>query len=481
MHGRGVRGAGASFTALAAVVGLVGCGTEGPGPGADVLLRARIVANEPGRIAQVTITTLTAGATINITGATAKVRRPDGSSDPVTLGISDDGSRLTLGPATVTPSPHDAATAESPRAEPGHADVPILATVDADTPGEVTGVTVQAAEAGDTLDIAGAHARIERADGTSDPIGLSVNEAGTLVTMGRASVVPYRSGDRYWYLDTIAIHGPVRVTDGHTGRTTVVGSLAFSFGVQANGAAIGPHTIRASIPTLGTAEDRRVVVDGLEPERAYVWTVITDKDGGVLYSRPYVADRSGEAVIPDTQARVTAELLSGPSSRIELCFAAWPRWPPPPLAPPSDGGGPGGGVPTRLNSLVIKGPVRLKDGRTATWTQLGSLSFGFEVLADGTVVAPEGVKWGIPTGGAGGHSTVVARGLAPGDFAETAVVEASNRMAESRIYAANPSGLIEITDAFRGVRADKLSGRRSSFAVFFARTDSDGDGLPDCF
>jgi len=481
MRGRAVGAVVAGLAGLLGVAVLVGCGTDGSGPGADVLLRAHIRADQPGRIDQVTVATLTPGDTINIAGATAEVRRPDGSSDPVTLNLSDDGSTLTLGPATVVPSPHDAAAREGPRAEPGHADVLVLATIDAATPGEVTGVTVETVEAGDHLDITGATARIERANGTSDPVSLTINETGTAVTMGRATVAPYRSDYHYWYLDTVVIEGPVRVTDGPTGRTTVVGSLAFSFGVEPDGTVVGARTIHASIPTLGTAEDRRVVVDGMEPERAYVWTVITDKDGGVLYSRPYVANESGQAVIPDSQGQITAEILSGPASRIEMCLASWPRWPPPPVAGPGDGGGPGAGVPTRLDSLVINGPLRLKDGRTATWTQLGRLAFGFEVLDDGTVVAPEGIKWGIPTRGAGQHSTVVVRGLQPGDFAETAIEDASSRMAESRIYTADAAGLIEITDAFRGVRVGKLSGRHSSFAVFFARTDSNGDGLPDCF
>jgi hypothetical protein len=96
-------------------------------------------------------------------------------------------------------------------------------------------------------------------------------------------------------------------------------------------------------------------------------------------------------------------------------------------------------------------------------------------------VAPEGIKWGIPTRGRGEHTTVVVRGLQPGDFAETSVQDASGQMGQSGIHTADASGLIEITDAFRGVRAGRLSGRHSSFAVFFARTDSNGDGLPDCF
>ncbi len=468
---------------LAALPWLVGCAGSGEsGPAADVALATAIVADQPGQITSLTIATKQLGDTINAPDAKAQIRRPDGTSDPVPLTVAADGTKITVGPARVSPPPGPGPADRISQGQPGHADVPVLATVVASTPGEITSATVEALGPGDTMNIDGATAHVQHADGTSDPVSLAINDAHTLVTLGRAPVHTGNWNNQYWTLETLAIDGPVSVTDGPTGHTTVVGSLAFSFGVKPDGTAMAPTQIHATIPTVGTAEDRRVVVDGLEPARGYTWTVITDKDGGMYYSHPHVADTSGQAIIPDSLGRITAEILSGPKSRIELCFAGWPRYPPPPEGPPTDGGAPGGGgVPTGLDSLIITGPLRFKDGHTGTWAELGGLCFGFEVLPSTMTVAPDSIAFSIPTNRGGTNRTVVVAGLAPGDFAETAIESARGRMYESRIYRADPSGGITITDAFANLTAHDLSGPRSSFALFFARTDSNGDGLPDYF
>jgi len=466
----------------AALPWLVGCAGSGEsGPAADVAIMTAIVADQPGQITSLAIATKQAGDTINAPDAKAEIRRPDGTADPVALKVAADGTKITVGRARVSPPVSGAADRVS-QGQPGHADVPVLATVVAPTPGEITSATVETLEPGDTMNIEGATAHVQHADGTSDPVTLSIDDAHTLVTLGRAPVSPDNWGSQYWTLETLVIDGPMSVTDGPTGHTTIVGSLAFSFGVKPDGMAMAPKQIHATIPTVGTAEDRRVVVDGLEPARGYAWTIITDRDGGMYYSHPYVADTSGQAIIPDSLGRITAEILSGPKSRIELCFAGWPRYPPPPTGPPTNGGAPGGGgVPTRLDALIITGPLRFKDGHTGTWTELGGLCFGFEVLPSAVVVAPDSLAFSIPTNRGGTNRTVVVAGLAPGDFAETAIESTHRRMYESRIYRADASGGITLTDAFANLTAHDLSGPRSSFALFFARTDSNGDGLPDYF
>ena len=45
-----------------------------------------------------------------------------------------------------------------------------------------------------------------------------------------------------------------------------------------------------------------------------------DGDGGLMRSRRYFADAFGRLVIPDALGRVTAEVLAGPDSYVDLWF-----------------------------------------------------------------------------------------------------------------------------------------------------------------
>ena len=71
--------------------------------------------------------------------------------------------------------------------------------------------------------------------------------------------------------------------------------------------------------------------------------------------------------------------------------------------------------------------------------------------------------------------------MEPGDFVKTRVVEDSGSAIVSAVRRADRRGAASIHGALRGITALRLSGSHSSLAFFFARTDADGDGVPDLF
>ncbi len=201
------------------------------------------------------------------------------------------------------------------------ADVAVQATVTTNTASvdsamAITGVIVRTTQPGDTLDITGATARIERADGTSDPVALNINTARTRVTLGQATVVPSAS-----LLNKLVIDGPVSVTDGASGTSTQIGVLEFAFEVLAGGVVVSPDTIEVNIPTRGAARNQRVTCRGLSfNPRDYVKTVIIDNGGGRTESAVHGANSNGVAILRDAQGNITARVLSGPNSRISMLF-----------------------------------------------------------------------------------------------------------------------------------------------------------------
>jgi len=196
------------------------------------------------------------------------------------------------------------------------ADVALAAAV-AVAGNQITSVTVQATDAGDSIDITGATARIERADGTSAAVNLTSNPAGTQITLGLAAVTP--SGAEF---NTLIIDGPVSFTDGATGTTTIIGSLEFQFEVLANGTVVSPTSITVNLPTRGAAADRRVTFTGLNGAAPdYAKTIIRDRTGGTTESRVHEAEANGRIIMRDAQGNITAEVLSGNASRITMMFA----------------------------------------------------------------------------------------------------------------------------------------------------------------
>ncbi len=201
------------------------------------------------------------------------------------------------------------------------ADVAVEATITTNTASldfanAITGVVVRTTQAGDTIDITGATARIERADGTDDPVALNINTARTRVTLGQATVTPSAT-----LLNKLVIDGPVSVTDGATGTTTEIGVLEFAFEVLAGGVVVSPTTLDVNIPTRGAARNQRVTCRGLSfNPRDYVKTIIIDDGGGRTESAVHGADSNGVAIIRDAQGNLTARVLSGPDSRISMLF-----------------------------------------------------------------------------------------------------------------------------------------------------------------
>jgi hypothetical protein len=183
--------------------------------------------------------------------------------------------------------------------------------------GVIESVTVAAVDPSDTVDTAGASARIDRADGSSAPVPLQANPAGNALTLGPASGVPSTSA-----FNTLVLDGPVRITDGRTGTVVEIGRFELRFEVLRFGRVVCPQVVRATIPTRGAPTNNSITVEGLSPSPPdSVKAVIVDSDGGRTISRPHAADSLGQAVIIDALGRVTAEILSGPSSRVELWAA----------------------------------------------------------------------------------------------------------------------------------------------------------------
>jgi len=457
---------------------VTGCGGEGgvpPAPG-DVPLTISVVADTPGAIDSLTLATGRAD-TLDVDDASARIERADGTSARVQFSTNVTRNVVTFGQAVVTPSGAGIATSDGASNGPTQADVPFLAEIAIGVPDGVASatVTVTALEPGDTFDISAAHGSLQRGDGTSEPVAMSVDPEGTVVTIGPATLSS--TGSAWSAFHALAIDGPVGVRDGATATTTEIGSLAFFFWVDPDGTVTAPSTIRASIPTIGCARDGRVVIAGLSPQQGMAWTAITDRDGGRIYSRTYVADASGQLVIPDSKSQITAERLSGPQSRIELHFADWKSVIGPPVAPP-------GVDPHRrgqLNVLVVDGPIRISNGHTGQATEIGRLRLGFEVLGDGTVIAPGQIKLNIPTNGTVGDPRAIVTGLDAGEFFRASLTDTSGATSRSRMQVADASGQAVIAQALGGMAAGRLSGPRSQIALSFARTDVDDDGYPDVF
>jgi len=461
---------------VAALCFLVGCGDEGANaPGTDAPLQGTIQVG-PSAINSVTLATTAVGDVFEAAGATATMERADGTTEDVNLTLSADGMTLTLGQAAVTPPLDLGAQA------PTQADVRVVARVESTKSGVIDSVTLTARDPGDTLDITGAKAHVERPDGNYEAVDLTINGDGTEVTLGPFTVEPTPSWRWFWILNRLVIEGPVRVQDGPTGSTTEIGSLAFSFGVDKADHVVVPEAVRACIPTIGVASDRRVVVEGLTPDHDYTWAAITDNSGGVTYSKAYMADDTGQAVIPDTLGQFTADRLSGPNSHVEMCFGStYKRTPPPVYWPPVyDGAGPGGGGRSGLNILSI-GPLTVAHAMAGGRTEIGRLRLGFEALDDGTVVAPATFAFNVPLRGLARDQSVRITGLQPGDFCQSRFVDNSGRVARSPTIRADSGGGALIRDAQGGLPASAYSGPDSRISLFFARTDANGDGKPDWF
>ncbi len=84
---------------------IAGCGGGGggPQPQADVPIDGQI-ATAANQINSVIVSTATAGDTVDVSAATARIERADGTSADVTLNANAGGTRVTLGSATVVPS-----------------------------------------------------------------------------------------------------------------------------------------------------------------------------------------------------------------------------------------------------------------------------------------------------------------------------------------------------------------------------------------
>ncbi|MBM3474528.1 MAG: hypothetical protein FJX75_14790 [Armatimonadetes bacterium] len=464
---------------------LVGCGgSEAPFPTGRQEVPVEVTVDvAPFTIQEIALSTVWPGDRIDAAGATARIQRPDGTSDAMTLQVSADGKKLTLGQATVVP--WDAGDGVSQGTV--SADVRLIAEI-VTAPGEITSVTLRTRDPGDTLDITGAEARVYRADSTDDVVNMTISADQTEVVLGPCALASVAS----WWGNYLYIDGPMVVQDGPTGSATEIGYLGLEVDVRSDGHVVIPATIRVSIPTIGTADDRRLVIEGLTPEHDQAWVAVGEQSGAWLSSKLYQADPSGQVIITDTMARVTAERLSGPDSSLWLNFTD-PDAPTPPPGPPGGGGGPpvppspgpGGGEEndegSRLNVVVIGGPLWVIHGKTGARTELGRIKFGFEVLGDGTVVAPEGLSLHVPASGTARESAVGVAGLEPGDFVRTRVVEDSGAATVSATYQANSEGSVSVLGALRGITALRLSGRHSSLSFWFARTDADDDGVPDCF
>ncbi|MBM3500586.1 MAG: hypothetical protein FJX74_18170, partial [Armatimonadetes bacterium] len=265
---------------------LSGCGDGGAGPAAFVPVAATV---ETAAFSLERIT-LTAGAgdRLEAGGVTAWIERPDGSRDDVDVSPSGDGRSLTLGRAAVTVSE----AGETRGQAAPQADVRVLATVEANTRGQIDGITLAALDPLDTFDITGAHAHVWQPDGATAPVAMDVSADATEVTLGSFPVEPPPGTGAYWRLNRLVITGPVWVIDGATDSRTQIGALGFSFGVNDNDEVVAPTTVQACIPTLGAASDRRVVCEGLDPTD-YVWVAIADAYGGLTHSRAYLPDANG--------------------------------------------------------------------------------------------------------------------------------------------------------------------------------------------
>lgn len=94
------------LTVGAALTGVTGCGGGGDGgplPPADVAIQATMT-TAPNEITAVVVRTTAAGDRIDVSNATARVERADGTAAAVSLTTNAEGTEITLGRATVTPS-----------------------------------------------------------------------------------------------------------------------------------------------------------------------------------------------------------------------------------------------------------------------------------------------------------------------------------------------------------------------------------------
>jgi len=466
---------------LCAVVAVAsGCLIGGCGDATNPLPVGRVevpmlatVSVEPFAIRQIALTATWPGDHFDAAGATARIQRPDGTSDAVSLDVSPDGNKITLGQATAVPS----GAADHASQGTVSADVRLIATID-QVPGEITGVVLRTRDLGDTLDITGARAWLYPENAQRSPIDLAISPDQTEVRLGPVSIAT--PGDWSWAY--LRIEGPFAVRDGATGSATWIRSLEFWFDMRPDGHIVVPDTIRVSIPTLGTADDRRIVMEGLAPAHDHAWVELYNGEGGAIRSREYEADPAGQIIITDTMARVTADWLAARYTSISMIFSdpAMPGNEGSP--PPGPGSGGTDGESTRnLNVVVIDGPLWAVNGGTGARVEIGRVKFGFEVLKDGTVVAPSGFTFGLPASGRARNRGLAAAGLHPGDFGQTRTAADNGPVIRSPVCRADSSGNLLIPRFMGPLTALQLSGPHSSLAFCFARTDANDDGFPDMF
>ena len=136
----------------------------------------------------------------------------------------------------------------------------------------------------------------------------------------------------------------------------------------------------------------------------------------------------------------------------------------------------------RLNTVVIDGPVRVRAEYGGGECVVGRLEFGAECLADGTVVVPDLIETGVPVTEDASLDYLWVDGLSrePRDWLKVIVVDNYGGRSESPPRKATGWwGWVNMVGDGWGGSYKAISGPNSVLSLLFARTDGDGDGIPD--
>ena len=136
----------------------------------------------------------------------------------------------------------------------------------------------------------------------------------------------------------------------------------------------------------------------------------------------------------------------------------------------------------RLNTVVIDGPVRVRAEYGGGECVVGRLEFGAECLADGTVVVPDLIETGVPVTEDASLDYLWVDGLSrePRDWLKVIVVDNYGGRSESPPRKATGWwGWVNMVGDGWGGSYKAISGPDSVLSLLFARTDGDGDGIPD--